>query len=307
MVDKNTRTNGLSRRVLLSAAGAALAVPSRLTARPELTLEGPVFADLGTLSHLRELHLSDPAGGVDHVIWAVWPRRTPPPGGWPSVWALDGKAVGALLKPADFERLAEAGLALVALGRDRPERFATAERARDYTPPDPQGLAMSDPRGRDGGGAPDFLALIRDRVMPGLGDLPLDPGARRLWGHSYGGLFALYTAFTGQSPFAGHVAASPALWWDEARFWQSLLDAAPPATRIDTAVGSAERARASRPEGAGGLISMRERLPEDALAQLRAHLRGAGVPGEDVTFPGLSHGEAFAASLCRTLGLPERA
>ena len=73
-------------------------------------------------------------------------------------------------------------------------RFATKDRARDYTPPGDRG-ALEDPRGRPAGGAPAYLRKLGQEILPRAETLaPLDPARRWLWGHSYGGLFVLQAA-----------------------------------------------------------------------------------------------------------------
>lgn len=89
-------------------------------------------------------------------------------------------------------------------------------RNRDYTlpltHPDTMGGATS-------GGAPQFLAFLRDELVPALEARYRIQGAegRALFGHSLGGLFVEY-AFLAQDaakPFvSGYVAASPSLWFD---------------------------------------------------------------------------------------------
>lgn len=242
---------------------------------------------------------ADPAGGVDHVARAFIPTAPAPAAGWPALVALDGTAVAELVTPP-------ADRIVIALGHARPDRFATLERARDYTPPG----AVTDPMGRPAGGAAGFLSLLTSRILPRLAaEMPLDPARLALWGHSYGGLFALYAAFSGKSPFIHHIAASPSLWWDDGRFWRALLAHLPanaPQVRIDTHAGTAENApskRAVTPQ-MQPMLEMRARTPWDAVDRLAAALRQAGVSGDDLRFAGLGHGPAFAASLRAALAGP---
>ena len=41
-----------------------------------------------------------------------------------------------------------------------------------------------------------------------------DPSDRALYGHSAGGLFAIYALFEGQGTFHRFIIGSPSLWWD---------------------------------------------------------------------------------------------
>src|SRR5690606_8195664 len=82
---------------------------------------------------------------------------------------------------------------------------------------------------------------------------PVDPQRQTLFGHSYGGLFSLYTLLNRPQAFSGYVAASPSIWWYqgyiertlaafEARARQQPLDA-----RLLLTVGSAEEPAADAP------------------------------------------------------------
>ncbi|MEN9063158.1 alpha/beta hydrolase [Ponticoccus litoralis] len=225
------------------------------------------------------------------------------------VFLLDGGAVLDRLTDARLAGLPQDNPAvIVTLGHRTDQRYATAERARDYTPPGSDGGPVEDPRGRPGGGAADFLAQISEAVLPRVARIaPIDLSQSTLWGHSYGGLFVLYAASRPEAPFAHYVSASPSLWWDHGNFliritaqieagrWSSR--------RLELHHGGQERKRASSPANpnAQKLVQMRAALPPDALQGLDAALRAAGIPGGVTTFPGLSHGESFGASVDATL------
>lgn len=297
--------------IALGAAGIGAGTALRASAQPVQEVTGPVTLDTGSDSyHARQIRL--PAnGGADHLVRVAWPRGAVPEGGFAVLCALDGHAVAADLDAATLARLADGPRpALILAGHDVETRFAAQDRTRDYTPPDASGAPVADPRGRPGGGAAGYLALLREQVLPrALALGPLNPSAMTLWGHSYGGLFALHAAFAGSSPFARHIAASPSLWWDDARFFNRLMAQLAagnaPAVPLDLHLGEAERARASRPTDprAQRLVQMRDALPQDALDDLDRALRAAGVPGHLRIFPGLSHGETFTRSLMVAAGL----
>jgi predicted alpha/beta superfamily hydrolase len=66
------------------------------------------------------------------------------------------------------------------------------------------------------GGAPNFLRFIREELMPFIaGQYRVDPGDATLYGHSLGGLFALYTLFYATPAFQRYLVSSPSLWWDK--------------------------------------------------------------------------------------------
>ncbi|MBE3637269.1 alpha/beta hydrolase [Mangrovicoccus algicola] len=300
---------GWTRRGVISALPGAMLAGQAL-AQPSQELKGPTVFETGSPDyHTASFTLPGPEGGSDDFIEVAWPKRgTPKPD---ILYALDGRAVAEFLTPERLAVLAaQGGPAIVAVGYSLKARFATMERARDYTPPGPDGAHVPDPRGRPGGGAAEFRERLVREILPRAESyLPQGAGRRALWGHSYGGLFSLWEGMRAEPDFDRVIAASPALWWNDGAFWHDILaqlETPPvPRIRIDLHRGGAERERASRPDNAAaqGVVAMRDRLPADASAQLDAALRGAGVAGETRVFPGLSHGEAFSASLAHTLGL----
>ncbi|MGR3378002.1 alpha/beta hydrolase [Salipiger abyssi] len=298
------RRNFLAGLAAIGTGGPTLAQPMQAVAEPTVLETGSVHYNTA------ELRLPHPVPGLaDHRIRIAWPRGPVPEGGFPALHMLDGRAVAALLDEPLLARLAaRGGPAIVAHGHARATRFATLERAQDYTPPDAEGRPVADPRGRAGGGALDYLALLTGEILPRVETrAPLDPARRLLWGHSYGGLFVLQAALAAGGAFARFVAASPALWWDDARFYARVLaiivEGLSPMPVLDLHSGSAERTRASRPSNpdAQDLLRMRDALPAGALDRLSEALRGHGVPGETLVFDGLSHGESFASSARTTL------
>lgn len=97
-------------------------------------------------------------------------------------------------------------------------------RARDMTPtsdeswveqqreaPDPWGL----PEHFHAGGAEKFLAFIVEDLKPWVDErYRTNAEDSALLGHSFGGLFALYSLFHESRPFNRYVVSSPSLWWD---------------------------------------------------------------------------------------------
>src|SRR5262245_14974452 len=116
------------------------------------------------------------------------------------------------------------------------------------------------------GGAPSFLAALQEEVMPAVEDrLGTKPTARILTGHSFGGLFGLYTLFHQPQLFNGYLLVSPSVWWDDRivfRYEKASREANRPlAARLFLAVGEKEQSPG------GGWRN--EGFPDDALARLR--------------------------------------
>ncbi len=283
------------------ALALGLVLPAAAMAQPVQDLSLPSLWDAPPPDvRLHRFLVPRGPGQAAQRMHLLVPGREPPPGGWPLLVALDGAAVGEVL--AALPAPALGGRAILAIGHDVDLRYALEDRTLDFTPPVSEG-PQQDPAGRPAGGAADFLARITGQILPRTERLaPLDPARRTLWGHSYGGLFALHAAFAG-APFSRIVAASPSLWWDAGRTWQGwlreLATGRAPAMQVDLQSGTAEavpKPRADTPQ-VRAMLAMRRTLPDDALPRLDGALRAAGVPGKLTLFAGLGHGPAFAASL----------
>ncbi|HLA11920.1 MAG TPA: alpha/beta hydrolase-fold protein [Pyrinomonadaceae bacterium] len=64
------------------------------------------------------------------------------------------------------------------------------------------------------GGGPGFLKFIEDELIPFIEVHYRTESLRILAGHSFGGLFAVYTLLTRPALFDGYIAVSPSLQWD---------------------------------------------------------------------------------------------
>ncbi|SDE84429.1 hypothetical protein SAMN04488105_108202 [Salipiger thiooxidans] len=288
----------------------AMTLPIAAAAQPAPVPLGPTILDTGSqVVRVESFTLSAPGQGADYRIGVLIPRRPAPEAGFPALYLLDGQAAAELLTDEVLGALDPDTLpVIVTLGYTGDARFAGPERTRDYTPPGPDGTEVIDPRGRPGGGAPDYLTLLSDEILPRVvGMAPLDPDRSLIWGHSYAGLFVLWSASTPASPFARYVSASPSLWWDGAAYFDRAKARARagdwPPRPLDLHKGGMERERASTPDtpDARKLVRERAAAPARAFEDLDAALRAAGIPGETTVFPGLSHGETFRASLRQVL------
>jgi uncharacterized protein len=170
----------------------------------------------------------------------------------------------------DFARMAGGhwpNLVVAGIGYDTEDpREVMTRRALDLTP-----TAHGAPAGVQlpplaFGGAASFLAALHDEVMPTVeGRLGTAPSARILAGHSFGGLFGLYTLFHKPQMFDGYLLVSPSVWWDDRvvfRYEQASREANQPLdVRLFLAVGEKEQA------AGGGWRN--EGFPDDALEKLR--------------------------------------
>lgn len=162
------------------------------------------------------------ASGATYRLYLWVPPGTPPEGGWPVIYALDGGAMFATFVEAvkrsgrrpDATGIGMAAVVGIAHADDGDTRaaFATEQRYRDYTF---EPSALVDAPSSGGGAA--FLAFIADELAPELTrDYGLSHQHRMLFGHSLAGYFVLHAlarrpaAF---SHFSHYAAISPSVWW----------------------------------------------------------------------------------------------
>ncbi|ATR21102.1 IroE protein [Roseomonas mucosa] len=224
------------------------------------------------------------AGGETERPYRIYfaePGTPPPAGGFPLFLLLDGDGH---FEPAVAALEAHGGSAAIAAigypGRNR--------RELDYTVP-------AEPPIPEEGGAPAFLAFVRDELLPRLAqEARLDPADRSLFGHSYGGLFVLYTLFRQPGLFRAHVAASPSIGYGQGTILplEAGFEAAPPEVaprlRLLVTVGELEQPRPPAP------ISERARIARqvDRARDLVERLSQLGPAGPRVAFhlfPGETH------------------
>ena len=242
----------------------------------------------------------------------ILPRAAPPPAdGYPVLFLPDGNAAeqdltqtGALATPEGRT------VAIVTIGYDTDQRFEVTARAYDYTPALVPGTPEHDPLDatRRSGGADGFLAFIQTTLLPAVErQIPVDRRRLGLWGHSYGGLFVLH-ALQHTDTFHCHIAASPSLWWRDGYLFKRRDDFRErlAGRRFGLLVtrGTAETTRRPGDDEPRALARWRQTssVPPKAAEEFAGSLQS--LPGARIAYlelPGLSHGEAFAASLNPTL------
>jgi predicted alpha/beta superfamily hydrolase len=89
-------------------------------------------------------------------------------------------------------------------------------RSFDLTPP-PQPTTTAAAAAAGYGGADIFLDFIEETVKPAVkARFPrVNVTREALFGHSYGGLFALHALFTRPGLFDCYIASSPSIWWND--------------------------------------------------------------------------------------------
>lgn len=239
------------------------------------------------------------AEGEDYRILVYRPEGAPPPQGWPVVYTVDADRTFATM--ADFVRAqgrnpdATGVLPMVVVGIEAAVDGRT-RRARDFTP------ASAAPAPGEGG-AEAFFGFLEATVKPTVARIAaIDPARQALFGHSYGGLFAIYAATAHPNAFAAYVAASPSLWWNrEAMMRANLRPLA--AARPRVLITAAEYDQADDPltERPGHMEKLHERHMVDNAKAFAARLAEAGLPAEVVVFPGETHGSVIPGAIARAV------
>ena len=105
-------------------------------------------------------------------------------------------------------------LILVGIAYAGPPRYRE-NRTRDYTPTYvPTGGYGPDVQ-RYSGGGPAFRSFLTEELIPFVQRTYRTRGDRTLVGHSYGGLFGTWVAFTTPSASDQYLLVSPSLWYDD--------------------------------------------------------------------------------------------
>jgi predicted alpha/beta superfamily hydrolase len=138
------------------------------------------------------------------------------------------------------------------------------------------------------GGADRFLAFLEEDLKPLVGrEFPVHPERQALFGHSFGGLFALHVLFTRPAAFRTYVAASPSITWGEPaigqaerRFVETCHDGP---VRLLVTVGEYEQKLAPYERSAGKAAEREAYLQEfrmiDQARALVGRLNGLQRPG----------------------------
>ncbi len=225
----------------------------------------------------RELTLTGPQG-ADYRIWISEPvGAVPYTGGHRVLYVLDGNAFFGLFHDAKRLQDGFADTIIVSVGYPTDKPYDFTRRAYDFTPPAP---GAKPPQG----GQDALLDFLEKTLKPAIAArYRVDTDQESLFGHSFGGMFALYAMYTRPALFDHYVAASPTLWWANryllpserafaARVARGEVDVRQ--TSLLLAVGDAEPAQEVQ-----DVIALERRLQPLSAQGLRTGLRVQ--PGED--------------------------
>lgn len=211
---------------------------------PRLVAQGA--ADCGGT---RWFDLADSATGAVRRVFLWLPPGQAPDGGWPGLWLLDGNAVigtavDAMRAQAFWPEGTNIGWgALIAIGYPTADAYDPFRRSWDLGPPPGRSyppFEAGGPEVRTGGGAEMARFLLEDVRHFLAGHVALDPGRQSLFGHSFGGLFALWLLFTRGDVFRNWIAASPAITWEEGFLLDHLAGFTPPDRPVSVHLSAGE-------------------------------------------------------------------
>ncbi|NYT57604.1 alpha/beta hydrolase [Alcaligenaceae bacterium] len=255
-------------------------------------------------------HLLTNDAGREYRLRHWRPANVAPETHLPTLLFLDGHWLDDTLSCA-LDTVDANTVQIASLGYRLADRSILAPwRAYDYTPAGPQGL-LSDPRKAQWpcGGADALLDFLREQVLPLLTHAATaqSPAAVSLFGHSYAGLFSLYSWIKQPAMFNRFYSASPSLWW----YWPHMLAALQErhpgelldignATPVHMLVGSDERWR-PLPAVAGATREFGVSTVPFAQ-RFHAALRASGHPDNSLEIlPGLAHGPMLHSAVRNTL------
>lgn len=161
--------------------------------------------------------------GADFRVLISTPMQPPPHAGYPVIYMLDANAMfgtitdALALQSARPEATGVMPAVVVGIGYATEQPLAVERRTYDYTPPVAPEKLSPRPDGSawpQVGGADALHAFIVDELKPLIGaEFPIDPRHQVLFGHSFGGLFVLYTLFNHPGSYKFYVAGSPSIWF----------------------------------------------------------------------------------------------
>jgi uncharacterized protein len=172
-------------------------------------------------------------------------------------------------------------------------------RSRDYLPPLPLGL---DSFTWQGGRADTFAHFLDANLLPWLearqGAAFSEVG---LFGHSYGGLFALYKLLYQPGRFDAFFSISPSMWWADGWLLDQLPGAAGCCAGRTLFLGIGAEERAMPGDDAQRLALHQERDLQARFARLVAELQAQEMCFTAETFAGEDHGSVLYPAISRAI------
>jgi predicted alpha/beta superfamily hydrolase len=224
---------------------------------------------------------------------------------FPVIYLLDADYSFAITRNVlrhftDRDQLQEAVIVGIAYpGAEEDLKIYQRNRVHDYTPVRAGGSGYGDDIDAQAGGAPDFLKLLGDDLLPAIdARYHTDPNARMLVGHSYGGLFTTYAMLTRPDLFRDYIVVSPSYWFDDKMIFalarNYIAGHGALAAHVFYGVGAFE---------GGGTYESGGTMADDMKA-MDSLLTGAKLKGYESSlrvFTGETHNSVFPAAVTRGL------
>lgn len=161
--------------------------------------------------------------GAIYRIFIYRPSGEAPKEGWPILYMTDGNAtIGTAVDVIRAQANYPSGTnitdgVIVTIGYPLDAAYDPLRRSWDLGPPPGKTYPPffeNSPEVKTGG-AEEFLSFIEGQIKPMVeATIPIDPRRQALFGHSFGGLFVLYSLFSRPSAFTTWIAASPSIYWE---------------------------------------------------------------------------------------------
>jgi uncharacterized protein len=235
--------------------------------------------------------------GVTYKLYVSLPHDYATSGrSYPVVYLLDADYSFAIARNV-VEHLSDRGnlkqLILVGIAYGGPLQYRL-NRTRDYTPWFVPTGGYGPEYQKHSGGGPAFRAFLAEELLPFVERTYRTAPERTLVGHSYGGLFSSWVAFTTPSLFTHYLIVSPSLWYD-GRFMFGL----------EEAFAKAHRERPGKiffSVGANEGNAERDMVRDlEQFARQVERRRYAGLSTRAHVFPDENHNSVFPSALSRGL------
>jgi predicted alpha/beta superfamily hydrolase len=155
-----------------------------------------------------------------------------------------------------------------------------SSRNRDLTP------TRSSPTDLNTGGADNFLTFLQNELIPYINKKYSVNGSNGIYGHSLGGLFAMYALLTRPQVFDSYLAADPSFWWDNRYIRQLAMDKLNPQLHSNKSIFIT---------GRGGKDSEQMGIPSiDSILKSKDI---KGLQWKVVDYPGETHGSIVYKSV----------
>jgi len=207
---------------------------------------------------------------------------------------------------------------VVGIGYQTSELLDPVARTFDYTPDVDRAALSTRADGSEWpptGGASAFLDFIEDELKPAIQhDFQVDRRRQVLFGHSFGGLFALFALFTRPDSFSSYIAASPSIWFGDRailaaeREFAASLHGRARDLRLMIGVGGLEQTLSSQelemPGGSPRVPWIEKNRMVDNAREMAQRLEGLRVDGLQVAYeelPGENHASVVPTLVGRAL------